>query len=114
MLRCLRPLISASLAFCALALALSPAHGSEGTLRFRLSTDPATLDWNLAHTNYETYVIMNLMEGLIEEGPDLKPVPALAERWTVSPDGRTYTFTLRKGLKWSDGKALRAQDFVDS
>src|SRR5688572_3061911 len=67
-----------------------------GTLRFRLSADPATLDWNLAHTNFETYVIMNLMEGLVEEGPDLRPKPALAERWTISPDGLTYVFHLKK------------------
>jgi oligopeptide transport system substrate-binding protein len=85
-----------------------------GTLRFRLSADPATLDWNLAHTNFETYVIMNLMEGLVEEGPDLRPRPALAERWTISPDGLTYVFQLKKGVKWSDGKPLRAQEFVDS
>src|SRR4051812_18709159 len=108
-------------AFLALATALAPAFATEpgapagtkagalpaassGTLRFRLSTDPATLDWNLAHTNYETYVIMNLMEGLVEEGPDLMPRPALASRWSVSPDGLTYTFNIRKGVKWSDGK----------
>jgi ABC-type oligopeptide transport system substrate-binding subunit len=83
-------------------------------LRFRLSADPSTLDWNLAHTNYETHVIMNLMEGLLEEGPDLKPRPALAASWTVSPDGLTYTFTLRKGVQWSDGRPLKAQDFADS
>jgi oligopeptide transport system substrate-binding protein len=85
-----------------------------GTLRFRLSGDPATLDWNLAQTSFETHVIMNLMEGLVEEGADLKPRPALAESWIVSPDGLAYTFKLKAGVKWSDGRALRAQDFVDS
>ncbi len=83
-------------------------------LRFRLTADPVTLDWNLAHTSYETHIIMNLMEGLVEEGPDLKPRPALAERWEVSPDGRTYQFYLRGGVKWSDGRALKASDFRDS
>lgn len=87
---------------------------SESSLRFRVAADPDTLDWNLAHTTYETYIIMNLMEGLVEEGPDLRPRPALAEKWDVSADGRTYTFHLRSGVKWSDGRALRASDFVDS
>src|SRR5262245_55859638 len=87
---------------------------TSGTLRFRLSTEPATLDANLAHNYYETYVSMNLMEGLVEEGPALMPRPALAEKWSVSSDGLTYTFTIRKGVKWTDGKPLRAQEFVDS
>ncbi|MCC7441526.1 MAG: peptide ABC transporter substrate-binding protein [Bdellovibrionales bacterium] len=92
----------------------APAKPSQGTLRFRIPADPATLDWTLAHTNAETYVIMNLMEGLLEEGPDLKPRPALAQSWTQSPDGKTYTFKLRKGVRWSDGADLKAQHFVDS
>ena len=87
---------------------------SQAVLRFRLTAEPATLDWNLAHTSHETHVIMNLMEGLIEYGPDLTPVPALAERWEISPDGKTYHFYLRSGVQWSDGRVLRAQDFVDS
>ncbi len=82
--------------------------------RFRLTADPVTLDWNLAHTSYETPIIMNLMEGLVEEGPDLKPRPALAEKWDISSDGKLYTFTLRAGVKWSDGRPLKASDFVDS
>lgn len=90
------------------------AWADEAQLRFRLTTDPATLDWNLAHTSHETYIVMNLMEGLVEEGPDQKPRPALAESWDVSADGRTYTFELRKDVKWSDGRALKAADFEDS
>src|SRR5713101_3910200 len=37
--------------------------------------------------------------------------PGQAEKWTISPDGLTYTFNLRSGLKWSDGQALKASDF---
>ena len=77
--------------------------------RLRLSAEPATLDWNQAHTSLESYFIVNLMEGLVEEGPDLNPIPALAEKWEVSEDGLTYTFTLRSGVKWTDGKPLVAQ-----
>ncbi|OFZ17763.1 MAG: hypothetical protein A2X94_04125 [Bdellovibrionales bacterium GWB1_55_8] len=84
------------------------------SLRFRLSDDPVTLDWNLASSSHETHVIMNLMEGLVEEGPDLAPRPALAERWEISPDGKTYTFTIRADVTWSDGKPLIAAHFRDS
>jgi oligopeptide transport system substrate-binding protein len=82
--------------------------------RFRLTADPSTLDWNLARSSYETYIIMNIMDGLVSEGADLKPQPGLADHWEISSDAKTYTFFLRPGVKWSDGKPLRAQDFVDS
>jgi oligopeptide transport system substrate-binding protein len=95
-------------------LAAEPKIASDRELRFRLTTGPVTLDWNQAHTSQETYILMNIMEGLLEEGPDLKPRPALAESWEVTPDGKTYTFTLRPGVKWSDGQILRAEDFEES
>jgi oligopeptide transport system substrate-binding protein len=57
-------------------------------------------------------VIEQLMRGLTQLGSDLRPVPALAERWEVSPDGRVYTFYLREGVRWSDGVPLRAEHFV--
>ncbi|MCX7838045.1 MAG: ABC transporter substrate-binding protein [Anaerolineae bacterium] len=42
----------------------------------------------------------------------LQPIPGMAESWTVSSDGKTYTFSLRRDLKWSDGAPLTAHDFV--
>jgi oligopeptide transport system substrate-binding protein len=80
----------------------------------RIPGEPETLDWNRAHTMVETYILMNLMEGLVTFDKDLRVVPALAESWTKSADGRTYTFKLRKGVKWSDGVPLKAADFVYS
>lgn len=98
----------------AAAWAVCPEYAVANTLRFRLTAEPVTLDWNLAHSSHETYIIMNIMEGLIEHGPDLNPRPALAESWAASADGKTLTFKLRENLSWSDGKALTAQHFVDS
>ncbi|MGK5082476.1 peptide ABC transporter substrate-binding protein [Bdellovibrionota bacterium FG-1] len=91
---------------------LSPDSSKIFTLR--IQGEPETLDWNKAHTPIETYILMNLMEGLITYDSSLKPIPSLAQSWTISPDGRTYTFKLRAGVKWSDGVLLRAQDFVYS
>jgi peptide/nickel transport system substrate-binding protein len=45
-----------------------------------------------------------------EDWKTLQPVPHLAERWTISPDGKTYTFNLKKGVTWHDGKPLTARD----
>lgn len=83
-------------------------------LTFRLNAEPETLDWNRAHTPVETYLLINLMEGLVNLGQGLKAEPALAEGWKVSDQGKTYTFKLRQGVQWSDGVPLKAQDFVYS
>jgi oligopeptide transport system substrate-binding protein len=56
--------------------------------------------------------IQNMFEGLVyvdQNSGEIKP--GQAERWTIAPDGLTYTFTLRSGLKWSDGQPLAAKDF---
>jgi len=88
--------------------------GSKRVFTFRLQTEPETLDWNRAHTPLETYLLMNLMEGLLRLDSNLHTVPGLAESWTVSADRKVYTFHIRPGVKWSDGSILKAQDFVYS
>jgi oligopeptide transport system substrate-binding protein len=84
------------------------------TFTLRMQGEPETLDWNKAHTPIETYILMNIMEGLVGFDASLKPVPMLAQSWTISPDNRIYTFKLRPGVKWSDGVPLKAEDFVYS
>jgi oligopeptide transport system substrate-binding protein len=96
---------------CLLLLA-SPAWGA--TLLRGTNTEPRSLDPHLGLGNSATVIINDLFEGLTSLGPDGKLIPGAAERWTVSADGLTYTFTLREGLAWSDGKALTAEDFVFS
>ena len=84
------------------------------TIRMRLPTDPPSLDWTLATDNVSKEVLQNIQDGLIEHDVDMKVRPSLAASWTISPDGKTYTFKLRKGVKWTDGQELVAQHFVDS
>jgi len=63
----------------------------------------------------EHKLMMALFEGLAAEDPkDLHPVPGLAESWEISPDGRVYTFHLRKNGQWSDGSPLTADDCLQS
>ncbi|NDF15922.1 peptide ABC transporter substrate-binding protein, partial [bacterium] len=58
-------------------------------------------------------MLYHLIEGLAEYNEKLEPVPSLAS-WKISKDGKTYTYTLKPGLKWSDGAPLTAQHFWDS
>ncbi len=92
----------------------SSSADQDKTFTFRIQGEPETLDWNRAHTPIETYVLMNIMEGLVTFDEKLNVVPSLATEWQVSKDGKTYTFTLRQGVKWSDGVELTANDFVFS
>jgi oligopeptide transport system substrate-binding protein len=89
-------------------------QGGKAIFNFRLTGDPETLDWNRAHTAMETFLLMNLMDGLVAFDSKLKVVPALAKSWTRSEDGKTYTFKLREDVKWEDGVRLTAKDFVYS
>lgn len=82
-------------------------------MNLRIETEPPTLDWNLAADYVSINILYHLVEGLAEYNEKLEPVPSLAT-WKVSKDGRTYTYTLKPGLKWSDGVALTAQHFWDS
>ena len=50
---------------------------------------------------------------LLRWAPDLKSVvPNVAQKWEISPDGKEFTFYLRKGMKWSDGSPFTVDDFV--
>ena len=86
----------------------SPAVLRRGTAEID-SLDPA-----LAVLMESAAVLRDVYEGLARIGPDLRPVPAAAERWDVSADGRTYTFHLRRGARWSNGEPVTAADFVAS
>jgi oligopeptide transport system substrate-binding protein len=54
----------------------------------------------------------DLYEGLIGEAPDGELIPGVAESWTISDDGKIYTFALRRNARWSNGDPVTAHDFV--
>lgn len=95
-------------------LACTKKKDVSDTIRMRLPGEPPTLDWSLATDNVSKEVIQNLQEGLVQQNADSKAQPAMAESWSISADGKTYTFHLKSDLKWSDGQLLTAQQFVDS
>ena len=83
-------------------------------IRYNLQTEPPSLDWSITTDNASIEVINNLMEGLARYDENLRPVPALAEKWDVLDGGKKYIFHLRRDAKWSDGKPVLAEDFVYS
>ena len=84
-----------------------------GTLRVASMGEPASLDPHKVSGTWENYVVGDMFVGLTTEDPKADAIPGIAESWTVSEDGKTYTFKLRPS-KWSDGTPFTANDFVFS
>jgi oligopeptide transport system substrate-binding protein len=76
------------------------------------SADPESLDPHKTSTIYEADILRDLFLGLTTEDAKSEIIPGAAESWTVSPDGKVYTFKLRAGALWSDGSPVTANDFV--
>ncbi len=80
-----------------------------------LENEPQTLDPQAAQQADEFQVLYNVCEGLVGYDPaTLAPAPGLAESWKISDDNLVYTFTLRAGVTFSNGRALTADDVVYS
>jgi len=91
-------------------LALPPLP-ADGIFRW-VEGDPEFLDPNRISEASGTALASQMFEPLLVPAPgNTPPVPGQAERYTVSPDGLTYTFTLRPDLVWSDGTPLTADTF---
>ena len=80
-------------------------------LKINLASEPAKVDPALNSSVDGACLAVNMFEGLYTYDAEGQLQPALAESTEVSEDGMTYTFTLRDGLKWSDGTDLTAKDF---
>lgn len=97
-----------------LTVGMAGAAWAEIALRRGNYAEPETLDPHTATGLPEAQIFYDLYEGLMVRGPDGTAKPGLAESWTISPDGKTYTFRLRNDLKWSDGSPITAADAVFS
>ena len=92
----------------------STTPASNGTITVYDTNEIRTLVQWAASDNNSFTILNNVSEGLYRLNAKHEPEPALAESYKVSDDKLTYTFTLRDGLKWSNGTALTAKDFVFS
>ena len=111
-----RALLALVLAVAGIAVAACTASKpkeprGEQVYRFRLREDPPTLDPALVTDNLSEAVLMNLFRGLVAMDPaTLLVTPAVAESWTVSDDGLTYTFRLRQDAYFHNGRRVTAED----
>lgn len=112
-MRKLRPLSLATLILGITAGALSLSTGAQagGDLRIARDEDAVTFDPMNTILNSDIWVLDNMNASLLRVSPDgTKLEPELAEKWSISDDAKTYTFTLRGGLKFSDGSPIKASD----
>ena len=94
----------------AAAAALAPRRIPD-YLYVRLKASPTTVDPALIVDVYGAQIAAKLYNGLVCFNDDLAPVPDLAESWTVSADGLVYSFRLRKGVRFFNGREVTARDF---
>src|SRR6266545_5392721 len=88
--------------------AAGPVSG--GTVTIPIGADPTLNPWSPNAFVESLFINRAIFEGLTKPGKDLAPAPDLAESWTTASDGLSWTFKLRSGVKWSDGKPFSADD----
>ena len=76
------------------------------------NSDVQSLDPHKTSTVEEGNILRDLFTGLVTEDVEGGVIPGVAESWTISPDGKVYTFKFRSDAKWSDGSPVTASDFV--
>ncbi|MGC9943015.1 MAG: peptide ABC transporter substrate-binding protein [Verrucomicrobiota bacterium] len=90
-------------------------HEPPADLTIINSVEPESLDPAIIVAQADMRVVQGLFEGLTRLEPvKARAAPGLAEKWEISPDGKTYTFHLRANLAWSTGEPITADDVVYS
>ena len=106
----------------AVLVACSTGNGTKDTTKpvtyaYVFTSDPVTLDYTVSGNVSTKQITGNVIDGLLENDQYGNLVPSVAEDWTVSKDGLTYTYKIRQGVKWytNEGEEygeVKAQDFV--
>ncbi len=114
-----RALLLSLLTLAVTTLPAGPAPAQEtprggGVLKAAMIGEPPTLDlhWTTAVITQE--ITFHIYESLFTYDAGFAPIPMLARSYTVTPDGRRYTFTLRRGVKFHNGKEMTSADVVAS
>src|SRR5262249_34269732 len=107
--------------FCALAATVATADPAGdlptrfgGVYRRPLTGNPSSLDPAHATDIYARTVVNQIFDGLVQFESHLNPVPAIAGFWEASVNGQVWTFYLRKGVRFHNGREVTANDFVYS
>ncbi len=107
-------------AICVVALSLNvtwagpPKPGQGGIMKVAANAYPPTLDWQASTATACREICMNIFESLVTYNKKFKIVPMLATKWEISSDGLAYTFHLRQGVKFHNGKEMTSEDVVAS
>jgi peptide/nickel transport system substrate-binding protein len=116
-----RSLLRRSAAFAVAAVALAapavagttlPAHAADAApaVKVAIATDIDTFNPFLAILASSTGILRFQYENLVQYGVNNEPVPGLSDKWETSTDGKTWTYHIRDGMKWSDNQPLTADD----
>ena len=81
--------------------------GSGKSIAYPLSASPSTLDPQYANDTNAMVIINNTFEGLVRLDANGDVIPGIAKSWSISPDGKTYTFKLKEGTEWFCPTALK-------
>lgn len=96
------------LGFTTLALAAGEKYGD--TFVVGVGSDPQSLNGSISNNFFDKIIASNIYSMLIRLDYNMNPVSDLAENWSISEDGLTYTFNLRLGVKWHDGAPFTSAD----
>ncbi|WP_111397136.1 ABC transporter substrate-binding protein [Humitalea rosea] len=96
----------------AIAQGITPRRG--GTLTTMLTPEPPILQIGVNNQGPTLIAASKIFQGLVKFSPTLEPLPELAQSWTISPDGKVYTFKLQPNVKFHDGTPMTADDVVFS
>ncbi|MCH1624697.1 peptide ABC transporter substrate-binding protein [Fredinandcohnia quinoae] len=80
-------------------------------LKLNNNEEPGSLHPGIAQGTHDSWILEHAFEGLTKKTPEGEIVKGMAEDWTTSDDGLTWTFTLKEGIKWSNGDPVTAHDF---
>ncbi len=97
----------------AVGVAVSDASFERADAAFCNGAEPSSLDPQQLSGVPEIRLVRALYEGLVVRDPrTAAPIPGMAESWSTSPDGLTWTFRIRAGSRWTDGAEVTAHDFA--
>ena len=90
------------------------SSGTKEELHVAISANPPSLDQQSINSNIVGGIGVHVYESLFAMNKDYEPTPVLAESYTVSDDGMTYTIKIRQGVKFHNGEEMTADDVVAS
>src|SRR6266850_3810060 len=99
---------------CSASVALAQEQKMGGVINAVIQPEPPGLMLAMIQNGPTQMVSGNIFEGLLRYSPKLEPLPGLAESWTVSEDAKVYTFKLKPGVTWHDGKPFTSADVLFS